>query len=458
MAVNFGQYEGHRIISDAGSKSVNMLVDAYKTKKAEDERKAIREEDVAFREEQAAQNQAAQLTNQTGEIHTAVLGPDGKYTYEKGDKTYSRIQDEKEFDLRQQEFKDIQLQRAEEKTGYKHEYNADGKLVQSIDQDGNPMLTMARGDVLRQDSLLNKGWFDTDGDGVFDPDVDDSTFAYRDKLKTDKREASVMAATGYASKGNADMLNTSLMSDQEINDYLKESGLETLDKKGLDLFRAEVENSKTRKLAKMENDYRKTGKIDLKAYGDAVFALENEVLNDEDLQERLDTKTGKIDSSGKNKYGATKADISWAEGQTSGAMKNRGQSNSRFLVSGSGYGTGSIGGSQGGAGGKFYTSDYTALDGDTDFSFETQTKTVTKDDNMLLAAMKPHLESIAADKSVDDLHLVKQKNGNYWLYEDDPVFDDYVQIKMQGNKPMVKIGGSWIQVDGNIESIIGEYK
>ena len=449
MAVNFGQYEGHRIISDAGSKSVNMLVDAYKTKKAEDERKAIRAEDVAFREEQSAQNQAAQLTNQTGIVHTAVLGPDGKYTYEQGDKTFSRIQDEKDFDLRQQEFKDIQLQRAEEKTGYKHEYNADGKLVQSVDQDGNPMLTMARGDVLRQDSLLNKGWYDVDGDGVFDPDVDDSTFAYRDKLKTDKREASVMAATGHASKGNADMLNTSLMSDQEINDYLKENGLETLDKKGLDLFRAEVENSKTRKLAKMENDYRKTGKIDLKAYGDAVFALENEVLNDEDLQDRLDTKTGKIDSSGKNKYGATKADISWAEGQTSGAMKNAGTSPSGYAFIGK----------TGGAGGKLYTSDYTALDSDSDFSFETQSKSVTQKDTMLLAAMKPHLVSIAEDPAMDDnFHLVKQKNGQYFLYEDDPVFDDYVEIKMQGNKPMVKVGGSWIQVDGNIESILGEFK
>ena len=458
MAVNFGQYEGHRIISDAGSKSVNMLVDAYKTKKAEDERKSIREEDVAFREEQSAQNQAAQLTNQTGIVHTAVLGSDGKYTYEQGDQTFSAGLQEKEFKLRQQESNDIKLQRAEQTTGYKHEYNADGKLVQSADQDGNPMLTMARGDVLRQDSLLNKGWHDVDGDGVFDPNVDDSTFEYRDKLKTDKREASVMSATGHASKGAADLLNTSLMSDKEINDYLKENNLEALDKKGLDLFRQEVEDSKTRKLFKMEDDYRKTGKIDLKKYGDAVFALENEVLNDEDLRDRLDTKTGKIDQYGKNEYGATKSDISWAEGQTSGAMANKGRSNSRFIVGGSGYGTGSIGGSKGGAGGKFYTSDYTALDGDTDFSFETQTKTITKDDNMLLAAMKPHLESIAADKSIDDLHLVKQKNGIYKLWEDDPIFDDYVELKMEGNKPMVKVGGSWIQVDGNIESILGEYK
>ena len=78
---------------------------------------------------------------------------------------------------------------------------------------------------------------------------------------------------------------------------------------------------------------------------------------------------------------------------------------------------------------------------------------------MLIAAMKSKLEQMyRKDDGLSDTYMEKISDNEYWLKEDDPIFDDKVKIKLGDNGPQAYIDGDWIDLDeAGILDLVDEF-
>jgi hypothetical protein len=472
MAVNFGTFEGHRILTDSTNKNIDRLVNAVREKKRQEEeaeRLKLQQDRLGLEEDRFQQtklnqdrtfesDEIAKFETSTGYKGVASYDEQGNFvgvkkatdeqnnpiptfartSYEE-DMKYKNLALEKEYG-----FKDKQLTQQGQQFDQNLEFEQQ-KLFETIQQtiadrvqrgemfDAEMTFKDLQLNEQQNQFLLDYGLRDAKlSDYLKDSalnreltknQIESSDIDLNEKKKDSLIEGNVSAAKTLLTSENLGTLGSS--KDTEINSMLEAAGFNPLSSEGMKIFRKDIEDEKTRQLTAMEQEFKQTGKIDMDAYSNLYFQKHNEVPDD--LKDQLIRKTGG-EKATLLKYGMDDSDKLWGQTTTTASKGN------------------------------WTKKEEIGADGQ---NFQFKGKNITDKDDLLVGAMRNKIETMTSlNDSLDDMFLEKVGDNRYVLSEDDAGLsgmNDELKVRMGSNGPQVLLGGKYIDLDETGLELAAEY-
>ena len=476
MGVNFGQYVGHEILSEAGKDSTNRIIDAYKTKIDNDQEDARLLEEKRKSEEISSgyqkeivkgqivnvldankkpvrtntadyqdQNLAIQKTNMLG-----FEDSNGDGIWNPGEqKTASYDMAGKNLDISQT---NSALQQSNA-LGYKVDYQ--GKEI--LDADGNRIPTL-QAETVEKERISNfirdaKSSMNAQGQSgpIIDPISGDvlvedynpiSAMELQKSQNLDSVRTGIADLTQAALKdGNIDFAR-SIIEGNGIAKYIKDNDLKSIDPKEIENLQEQAKKDIANIIQKIEGDYMylsvaeasKMPKDVQDTYKHAYRMLNGRDMPTGNVVAEIMSKRSKVTDI----YGTGTDATRWSK-----KLIKQSDDSTKFWGKDNDW---DIGGSSKG---------HTLPEGQEVYLKGTDW---TDNESMLVAAMKqPLTELTNTYTGTSDLFLQKDGDGQMWLGEDDPLENDWVRLQLGSKGPEVLIEDEWIPIGEAIDDLHNEF-